>query len=107
MSAEPSAILATIWCGRLRTCPTLRKDSLGMPDFAFLLTDTLLIFDNVAQKIKVVANAYVESTKERDVRDAYRSCDRTDRKDDRALETAGASNPARNAAGSRSPSRRI
>ena len=52
--------------------PSLRKDSLGMPDYAFLLTDTLLIFDNVAQKIKVVANAYVESTKERDIRDAYR-----------------------------------
>jgi anthranilate synthase component 1 len=52
--------------------PSLRKDSLGMPDFAFLLTDTLLIFDNVAQKIKVVANAYVESMKERDIRDAYR-----------------------------------
>ena len=52
--------------------PTLRRDSLGMPDLAFLLTDTLLIFDNVSQKIKVVANAYVESTKERDIRDAYR-----------------------------------
>lgn len=52
--------------------PALRKDSLGMPDFAFLLTDTLLIFDNVSQKIKVVANAYLESTKERDIRDAYR-----------------------------------
>lgn len=52
--------------------PALRKDSLGLPDFAFLLTDTLLIFDNVSQKIKVVANAYLESTKERDIRDAYR-----------------------------------
>ena len=52
--------------------PALRKDSLGMPVFAFLLTDTLLIFDNVSQKIKVVANAYLESTKERDIRDAYR-----------------------------------
>ncbi|HRB80872.1 MAG TPA: anthranilate synthase component I [Nitrospira sp.] len=52
--------------------PALRKDSLGMPDFAFLLTDTLLIFDNVSQKIKIVANAYLESTKERDIRDAYR-----------------------------------
>ena len=52
--------------------PALRKDSLGLPDFAFLLTDTLLIFDNVSQKITVVANAYLESTKERDIRDAYR-----------------------------------
>ncbi len=52
--------------------PAMRKDSLGMPDVAFLLTDTLLIFDNVSQKIKVVANAYLESTTERRIRDAYR-----------------------------------
>jgi anthranilate synthase component 1 len=52
--------------------PSRRKESLGLPDFAFLLTDTLLIFDNVAQKIKVVANAHVASPAERDVRAAYR-----------------------------------
>jgi anthranilate synthase component 1 len=51
--------------------PSLRKDGLGLPDWAFLLTDTLLIFDNVSQKIKVVANAQVASTKDRDVRRAY------------------------------------
>ena len=48
------------------------KDSLHLPEFAFLLTDTLLIFDNVAQKIKVVANAHVTSQAERDVRQAYK-----------------------------------
>src|SRR5438094_3856333 len=37
--------------------PSLRKDALGLPDVCFLLTDTLVIFDNVAQTIKVVANA--------------------------------------------------
>ncbi len=52
--------------------PSLRKDSLGMPEVAFLLTDTLLIFDNVSQKIKVVANAYLESTTDRAIREAYR-----------------------------------
>ncbi|HNL90807.1 MAG TPA: anthranilate synthase component I, partial [Nitrospira sp.] len=52
--------------------PSLRRDSLGMPELAFLLTDTLLIFDNVSQKIKVVANAYLESTTERAIREAYR-----------------------------------
>jgi anthranilate synthase component 1 len=52
--------------------PALRKDSLGLPDWAFLLTDTLLIFDNVSQKIKVVANAQVTSTKDRDVRKSYK-----------------------------------
>ncbi len=49
-----------------------RKDALGLPDFAFLLTDTLLIFDNVAQKIQVVANAHVPSNREPDVKRAYR-----------------------------------
>jgi anthranilate synthase component 1 len=39
--------------------PSLGKDLLGLPDISFLLTDTLLIFDNVAHTIKVVANARV------------------------------------------------
>ncbi|MFQ5991291.1 MAG: anthranilate synthase component I [Nitrospiraceae bacterium] len=51
--------------------PPRRKDALGLPDLAFLLTDTLLIFDNVAQKIKVVANAHVPSTKHSDLKRAY------------------------------------
>jgi anthranilate synthase component 1 len=57
--------------------PAPRKDGLGLPDCAFLLTDTLLIFDNVSQKIKVVANAQVSSTKDRDIRRAYKEA--TDR----------------------------
>ena len=52
--------------------PFKEKKHLGLPDFAFLITDTLLIFDNVAQKIKVVANAHVKSTSDRDIRAAYR-----------------------------------
>jgi anthranilate synthase component I len=52
--------------------PSRSKDSLGLPDFAFLLTETLLIFDNLTQKIKVVANAHLKSSSERDIRSAYR-----------------------------------
>src|SRR6266568_1477009 len=48
--------------------PSLRKDALGLPDVSFLLTDTLVIFDNVAQTIKVVANA---RPAERGLRRAY------------------------------------
>jgi anthranilate synthase component 1 len=48
-----------------------RKDQLGLPMLAFLLTDTLLIFDRVAQTIKIVANAHIAGTKEADVRRAY------------------------------------
>lgn len=53
--------------------PSRRKDHLNLPDFAFLLTDTLLIFDNVAQKIKVVANAHVTSARDRDIKKSYRA----------------------------------
>ncbi len=48
--------------------PALRKDVLGLPQVSFLLTDTLLVFDNVAQTIKVVANARVSG---RHYRKAY------------------------------------
>ena len=51
--------------------PLRRKDALGLPEFAFLITDTLLIFDNVAQTIKVVANAHVPSGRDGDLRRAY------------------------------------
>jgi len=35
------------------------KPGHGCPDLYFMLTDTMLVFDNVAQKVKVVANAHV------------------------------------------------
>ncbi len=38
--------------------PATSKDDLGLPDALFLLTDTLVIFDNVSHRIKVVSNAY-------------------------------------------------
>jgi len=42
------------------------KRGLGLPDFFFMLTDTMLIFDNFEQKIKVVSNVHV-NTKNVDV----------------------------------------
>jgi anthranilate synthase component 1 len=51
--------------------PSKRKDGLGLPDCSFLITDTVLIFDNVTQKIKVVANAHLRSGRDRDLRRAY------------------------------------
>ncbi|MFQ5665644.1 MAG: anthranilate synthase component I [Candidatus Binatia bacterium] len=49
--------------------PARARDDLGMPDLYLLLTDTLLIFDNVAHKIKVIAHAHVDDT--RDLRAVY------------------------------------
>jgi anthranilate synthase component 1 len=51
--------------------PAYRKHDRGFPVIAFLLTDTLLIFDNIAHTIKVVANAHVPSSKAADARRAY------------------------------------
>ncbi|MCP9439127.1 MAG: anthranilate synthase component I [Nitrospira sp.] len=53
--------------------PSRPKERFDVPDFALLVTETLLIFDNVSQKIKVVANAHVKSSSDRDVRSAYRT----------------------------------
>ena len=40
--------------------PDENPDDLSLPDAIFLLTDTLLIFDHLEHKIKVISNAYVK-----------------------------------------------
>ncbi len=53
------------------------KKGLNFPDLFFMITDTLLIFDNVSQRIKVVSNAHVSRG---DVKGAYkRAKDKIDR----------------------------
>ncbi len=39
--------------------PEREKPGLGLPDVLFMITDTLVIFDNVTHRIKVVSNAHV------------------------------------------------
>lgn len=53
------------------TLPDLTKDDLALPDALFLLTDTLLIFDNLSQRIQVVSNAFVPDTASSTVDAAY------------------------------------
>lgn len=43
-----------------RTVPVARKDDLGVPDLYYIITDTLLIFDHLKRRLKIVANAHVE-----------------------------------------------
>ena len=42
------------------TLPEDTVDDLDLPDSLFVITDTLLIFDNVTHTIKVVSNAHIE-----------------------------------------------
>ncbi len=51
--------------------PAYPKDAARTPLFAFFVTDTLLIFDNVTHTIKVVANARVASSVKSDLTSAY------------------------------------
>jgi anthranilate synthase component 1 len=39
--------------------PAREKEGLNLPDVFFMITDTLLIFDNLTHRIKVVSNAHV------------------------------------------------
>jgi len=51
--------------------PATAKDDLDIPDAVFLLTDTLVIFDNVSHRIKVVSNAHVPDRTPGGLRRAY------------------------------------
>jgi anthranilate synthase component I len=42
-----------------KTVPRAKKDDLEVPDAYFMISDTLLIFDHLEQRIKIVANAVV------------------------------------------------
>jgi anthranilate synthase component 1 len=39
--------------------PEIRKDDLGLWDSLFMITDSVLVFDNITHKIKVISNAFV------------------------------------------------
>ncbi len=51
--------------------PEYPKDGPRLPLFAFFITNTFLIFDNVMHTIKVVANAHVVSSAKSDLKAAY------------------------------------
>jgi anthranilate synthase component 1 len=56
----------------LERLPSVAAADLGLPDALFLLTDTLLIFDNVTHRITVVSNAVVQDASGPGVERTYR-----------------------------------
>lgn len=44
-----------------KTVPRAKVDDLQIPDAYFVISDTLLIFDHLENRIKIVANAFVEN----------------------------------------------
>lgn len=45
---------------RIEKLPDSTPKDLGLYDMFFIFTDTLLVFDNIEHKIKVIANAFIE-----------------------------------------------
>lgn len=51
--------------------PDTCKDDLKVPDIKLLLTDTILIFDRVKHSIKIVSNAHLRNSSEKEAKKAY------------------------------------
>jgi anthranilate synthase component 1 len=56
---------------RLKVGADKIKDDLRLPDILFVLTDTIIIFDHIAHKIKVVSNAYIDGSSLKKIEKAY------------------------------------
>jgi anthranilate synthase component I len=55
--------------------PDQTEDDLNLPDSFFMITDTIVIFDHMLQKIKVVSNAHVDGPPEKAYRQALAKID--------------------------------
>ena len=65
---------------RFEELPSPDRDPLGLPESVFMLVDTLLIFDHVTHKIKVLSHARLDG----DIEEAYqKAVDRIDKLVDR------------------------
>jgi anthranilate synthase component 1 len=56
--------------------PSPAKDPLGLPEARLMLADTLLIFDHLTHKIKVVSHAHLDGDIEKSYKEATRKIDR-------------------------------
>lgn len=57
------------------TLPDHNPDPLNLPDMYFLITDTILIFDHVRNKLMIVSNAHIEGNVDEAYREAVEKID--------------------------------
>ena len=60
---------------RFEKLPDKNPDELNLPDLYFTLTDTLVIFDHVANRMKVVSNALIQGSVDAAYNEAVRKID--------------------------------
>jgi len=56
--------------------PDKNPDDLKLPDSCFMLTDTILIFDRIFGKVKIVSNVHVASTDPKEIERCYEKATR-------------------------------
>jgi anthranilate synthase component I len=59
--------------------PDKNPDPLNLPDLYFMITDTILIFDHVQNRIKIVSNAHVTEAADHAYNEAVRKIEELDR----------------------------
>jgi anthranilate synthase component 1 len=59
--------------------PDNNPDDLGLPDLYFMITDTILIFDHVSNRILIVSNAHVQGSTDAAYNEALRKIDDLER----------------------------
>ena len=59
--------------------PDKNPDTLDLPDLYFMITDTILIFDHVNNRIKIVSNAHVQDSSDAAYNEAVRKIDDLDK----------------------------
>ena len=59
--------------------PDKNPDPLNLPDLYFMITDTILIFDHVSNKMKIVSNAHVRGSVDAAYNEALRKIDDLER----------------------------
>ncbi|HOE66037.1 MAG TPA: anthranilate synthase component I [Candidatus Hydrogenedentes bacterium] len=52
--------------------PDKNPDALGLPDLYFMITDTIIVFDHVANTMKIVSNAHVQGSVDEAYHEAVR-----------------------------------
>ncbi|MBN2238284.1 MAG: anthranilate synthase component I [Dehalococcoidales bacterium] len=60
---------------RFENLPTPEKDTIGVPESMFMMVDTLLIFDHVTHKIRVMSHVYLKGDINHEYREAVKRID--------------------------------
>jgi anthranilate synthase component 1 len=72
--------------GRFETLPSPERDNLGLPESMFMFVDTMLVFDHVMHKIKILSHVYLDGNIDKAYQQAVKRIDNLFMKLDQPLQ---------------------